>query len=72
MTKEYKVISIMEGGCGSILFGASGLPIKKMQAKLNQEAADGWKAVFQVIEKKRLFLFWTRETVIITLERDKK
>ncbi|NTS77637.1 DUF4177 domain-containing protein [Catenovulum sp. SM1970] len=71
MTKydEYKVIHVMEGGCGTLLLGSSGLPIKKLEATLNEEAAHGWQLVFQVIENKRFLLFWTRETVIITLGR---
>ena len=33
------------------------------------EAAEGWQIVFQVIEQKRFWLFWTRETIILTLGR---
>ncbi|GGD71261.1 DUF4177 domain-containing protein [Lacimicrobium alkaliphilum] len=66
---EYKVIHIAEGGCGTILLGASGLPLKRMESTLNKEAADGWQVVFQVVEKKRFWLFWTREAVIVTLGR---
>lgn len=67
--KQYKVIYIVEGGCGTILLGASGLPIKKMETVLNQEASQGWQLVFQVIESKRFMLFWKREAVIMTLGR---
>ncbi len=67
--KEYRVISVVEGGLGTIFLGASGLPIKKMEASLNREAAGGWSVVFQVIEQKRFLLFWKRETIIITLGR---
>ena len=66
---EYKIIDIVEGGLGTLLLGASGIPMKKMEASLNQEAADGWQVVFQIIEKKRYFLFWKREAVIVTLAR---
>lgn len=69
MYKEYKVEIVTEGGCGTIFLGSSGLPIKRLEAKLNEAAADGWQMVFQVIEKKRFWLFWTRETVILTLGR---
>jgi hypothetical protein len=65
--KEYKVIHVVEGGCGTILLGSSGLPLKKMEAALNEQAADGWQLVFQVIEQKRFLLFWKREAVVITL-----
>ncbi len=66
---EYKIIHVAEGGLGTLLLGASGIPMKKLEATLNEEAAGGWQVVFQVIEKKRYLLFWQREAVIITLAR---
>ncbi len=66
---EYKVVHVVEGGCGTILLGSSGLPLKKLESTLNKEAADGWQVVFQVIENKRFWLFWSRESVIVTLGR---
>lgn len=67
--KEYKVISVQEGGCGTILLGSSALPMAKIEATLNKESADGWQVVFQVIESKRMLLFWSRESMVITLGR---
>ncbi|MFB9137638.1 DUF4177 domain-containing protein [Vibrio sp. AK197] len=67
--KEYKVVHIVEGGCGTLLLGASGLPLQRMEAELNGYAQDGWQVVFQVVEKKRYLLFWQREAVIVTLGR---
>ena len=67
--KEYKVVHIVEGGCGTILLGSSGLPIKKLEVELNSLTSEGWQLVFQVIERKRFWLFWNREAVIITLGR---
>lgn len=67
--RQYKVISISEGGCGTVLLGAAAVPIKKLEEALNQEAAAGWQLHFMVIEHRRFLLFWTRETVIITLVR---
>jgi hypothetical protein len=66
---EYKIEFVAEGGCGTIFLGSSGLPVKKLEAVLNEHAAEGWQMVFQVIESKRFWLFWTRETVILTLAR---
>lgn len=66
---EYKVMHIAEGGCGTILLGASGLPLKKIESVLNEQAAQGWQVVFQVIENKRFMLFWNREAMIVTLGR---
>jgi hypothetical protein len=69
MFKEYKIEIVAEGGCGTIFLGAAGLPIKKLEAALNEAAAEGLELAFQVIEQKRFWLFWTRETVILTLGR---
>ena len=66
---EYKVIHVVEGGCGTLLLGSSGVPVKKMEPELNKLASSGWEVVFQVIEQKRFLLFWTREAVVITLGR---
>lgn len=68
---EYKVIHVVEGGCGTILLGSSGLPLKRLEATLNEEAQNGWQLVFQVIESKRFWLFWSREAVILTLGRNR-
>lgn len=67
--KEFKVVHIVEGGCGTVLLGSSGIPIKKMEITLNELASEGWQVVFQVIERKRFMLFWVREAVIVTLGR---
>lgn len=67
--KEYKVMYVTEGGCGTILLGASGLPIKKIETAMNEHAADGWQVVFEVLEQKRFWLFWKREAMIITFGR---
>ncbi|MFG1489966.1 DUF4177 domain-containing protein [Oceanospirillum sp. HFRX-1_2] len=67
--KEYKVVHIVEGGCGTIFLGSSGIPVQKMEAELNQLASAGWQVVFQIVEQKRFLLFWKREAVIITLGR---
>ena len=67
--REYKILTVSEGIIGTLFLGASGLPIEKLEATLNREAAQGWQLVFQVIEHRRLWLFWTRETVVLTLGR---
>lgn len=66
---EYKVIHVAEGGCGTLLLGSSGLPLKTIETELNRYAAEGWQMTFMIIEQKRFWLFWTRETAIITLGR---
>ena len=67
--QEYKIIHVAEGGCGTVFLGSSGLPLKKLEATLNEEAVNGWNVVFQVLENKRFMLFWSREVVILTLGR---
>ena len=69
MYKEYKIKHITEGGCGTLLLGSAGLPLKKVEAEINQEASQGWQVVFQVIENKRFLLFWNREAMIVTFGR---
>jgi len=53
------------------LLGSSGIPIKKLEQVLNDEAADGWKVAFQIVEAKRFLLLWTREAIIVILGRKK-
>ena len=36
---EYRVVHIAEGGCGTLLLGSSGLPMKKIEAELNPSVA---------------------------------
>jgi hypothetical protein len=69
MNKEFKVIAIEEGALGTIFLGSSKIPIKKMNQVLNEYGQQGWSVDFQLIEQKRMLLFWSRESVIITLSR---
>ena len=64
------MIHIAEGGCGTIFLGSSGLPLKKIEATLNEEATKGWQVVFQVVEQKRFLLFWSREAMVVTLGKN--
>ena len=68
--KKYKVEIIKEGVLGTLFFGASKLPLKKMEKMMNDYGKDGWDVSFQIIEKHRLFLFWQREAIIITFVKD--
>lgn len=64
---EYKVIEVSEGGCSTLFLGSAPIPTFKLQEILNHEARQGWQVVFQLIERRRFLLFWTRESVIVTL-----
>lgn len=65
----FKVDLVQEGAVGTLLVGASSLPMKRLAEVLNRNGAEGWEFEFMVIEKRRLLLFWTREAVIITMSR---
>ena len=67
--KEYKVLTVVEGGLSTIFLGASYIPVEKMEETLNKAARSGWTLVFQVVEKRRFLLFWKREAVIMTFGR---
>ena len=69
--KEFKVEVIKEGAWGTIFLGSSSLPVKKMEAVMNKYGEEGWDVCFQVIEKTRLLLFWSRESVVMTFSRNK-
>ena len=66
---EYKVIVVCESGYSTLLLGAASLPTDILQQRLNQEAMNGWQCVFQIVERRRFLLFWTREAIICTLAR---
>ncbi len=68
--KEYKVIRVNENGCATVLLGASTLPTDILEKRLNEEARQGWQVVYMVVEQARFLLFWTRESVIVTLGRE--
>jgi hypothetical protein len=69
--KEFKVEVVKEGALGTIFLGSSNLPIKKMEAVMNNYGNEGWDVSFQIIEKTRLLLFWSRESVVMTFSRNK-
>ena len=67
--KEYTVICISEGFIGTILLGASKLRPERIAKVLNQHGSTGWEVCFQIIESRRMLLFWTREAMIVTFSR---
>ena len=70
MRKEFKIEVVTEGALGTIFLGSSSLPIKKMEALMNQYGQQGWDVSFQLIEHRRLLLFWNREAAVITFSRN--
>mgnify|MGYP001269267630 FL=1 len=72
MKKEYKVEIIKEGALWSLLFGQGKLQFKKMERVMNEYGEKGWDVSFQLIERRRLLFFWSREAAIITFTRPKQ
>ncbi len=68
--KQYKVEIIKEGALGTLFFGASKLPLDKIEDTLNELGQDGWGLEFMMIESHRFLLFGTREAAIVTLSRE--
>lgn len=69
MAKEFRIEVVSEGAIGTLLLGASKLPVKKMEEVLNRYGAEGWDVAFMLIERKRMALFWEREAAVITFSR---
>jgi hypothetical protein len=67
--REYKVEVVTEGGCSTVVLGASAFPAERLSRYLTEQARDGWQLAFMVVETRRFLLFWAREAVIVTLAR---
>lgn len=70
MYSQYKVEVIEEGGLSTLLLGSAKLPLALVQKVLNENARMGWQVVFQIVEKRRFLLFWTREAMIVTFGKE--
>ena len=66
MYSQYKVEVIEESGLSTLLVGSAKLPISKIQKVLNENARAGWQVVFQLVERRRFLLFWSREAMVVT------
>ena len=67
--RQFKIEVVTEGALGTIFFGASKLPIRKMEEVMNRYGSDGWRMDFMVIEQHRMLLFWKREAAVITFSK---
>ncbi|MCV6608818.1 MAG: DUF4177 domain-containing protein [Campylobacterales bacterium] len=68
--KEYKIFVYQEGWLGSLFLGQSKVDPVKLTDSLNEQAKEGWKVITVEREKRRMFVFFAREALIYTLERD--
>ncbi len=66
---EYKVVHVDEPFSQSVLHGSKLTQWELVEAQLDSLTEDGWQVIYQVVEKKRHWLFWHRESVITTLAR---
>ena len=72
MKKEFKIEAVKESALSTLFLGTAKLPLKKMEEVMNLNGLQGWDVAFQIIEMRRMFLFWKRETVVITFSREVK
>lgn len=70
MRREYKVEVVTEGAIGTMVLGASKLPVSRMEDVMNRYGADGWEVAFMLVERKRYMAFWEREAAVITFSRE--
>lgn len=70
MRKKYAVDIVQEGAIGTLFLGSSYLSEKRIEEVLNNYADQGWFMEFMVIERRRMLLFWERETAIITFSKE--
>lgn len=69
--KEYKIAIYQEGWLGSLFLGQGKVDPIKLTDFLNGHASEGWRVVTVEREIRRMFLFWGREAMVYTLEREK-
>jgi len=70
--REFRVELVSEGWFSVLFLGHASIPTQKMTEVLNRYGADGWDLAFQLIERRRFLIFWTREAAIITFSREQQ
>ena len=70
MKKEFKVVVISESALSTLFLGSAKMPIKKIESVMNENGLQGWEVVFQIVEHRRMFLFFNREAMVITFARN--
>ena len=70
MKKEFKVEVVSESALSTLFLGSAKMPIKKIESVMNENGLQGWEVVFQIVENRRMFLFFNREAMVITFSRN--
>tara|TARA_B100000482_G_C12513469_1_gene261480 strand:+ start:320 stop:544 length:225 start_codon:yes stop_codon:yes gene_type:complete len=70
--KEYRIEVVTESALSTFFLGSAKMPTRKIEETMNRFGLQGWEVVFQVIEKRRMLLFWNREAMVITFSRELK
>lgn len=68
--KEYKIVIYQESAFGSFLLWQSKIDPLKLTDFLNEHAKEGYRVVTMERENRRMLLFFSREAMVITLERE--
>lgn len=68
--KEYKIVIYQESAFGSLLLWQSKIDPLKLTDFLNEHAKEGYRVVTMERENRRMLLFFSREAMVITLERE--
>lgn len=67
--RHFKVALVKESALSTIFLGASKVPVNKMEEVLNRYGAQGYQLDFQIVEHRRMLLFWVREAVVMTFSK---
>ncbi len=68
---EYKVFLYSESVFASIFFNGGKVDPIRLTEALNRQAEEGWEVVTMEREKRRTFLFFSREAFVFILKREK-
>ena len=65
MKKEFKVEVVTESALSTLFLGSAKMPTQKIENVMNKYGLDGWDVVFQIVEKRRMLLFWNLSLIHI-------
>ncbi|GEM_PF-3036377 len=68
-TGPYKFLRVEEGFLGTMLLGASYIREEKCDEATNQMAAMGYELVHFIVEKRRKYLFWQVDSLLMAFRK---